>query len=76
MATVTVHEAKTHLSKLIARALDGEDVVIAKGVEPKVRLVPVDPKPDRVSGRWKGRIAIDDRFFDPLPQEDIDAWGF
>ena len=42
MAIVTIHEAKTHLSKLIARALDGEEVVIAKGKEPKVKLVPVE----------------------------------
>lgn len=76
MATVTVHEAKTHLSKLIARALEGEEVVIAKGREPKVKLVPVDPppKPKRQAGTWKGRFTIDERFFEPLSEEELRLW--
>lgn len=74
--TVTVHEAKTNLSRLIARALEGEDVVIARGKQPTVRLVPVAALPDRVPGRWKGKLAFDDRFFEPLSDEEIAGWGF
>ncbi|WP_428151762.1 type II toxin-antitoxin system Phd/YefM family antitoxin [Brevundimonas sp.] len=76
MTTVTVHEAKTHLSKLIAAAERGEEVVIARGDKPAVRLVPVEPvkRPDRVPGRLKGIIAFDDRFFDPLPEEELRLW--
>lgn len=74
--TVTVHEAKTNLSRLIAQALDGEEIIIARGKDPKVRLVPVAARPDRVPGRWKGRFTVDDRFFEPLPDDEVEAWGF
>ncbi|AQR61032.1 antitoxin [Brevundimonas sp. LM2] len=79
MTTVTVHHAKTHLSKLIAAAERGEEVVIARGNKPAVRLVPVDspvavPKPVRKPGRLKGIIAFDETFFDPLPEKDLLLW--
>ena len=72
--TVKMHEAKTHLSSLVARALAGEEIVIARGDKPQVRLVPVDAKPKRVFGAMKGQFAIDDRFFEPLPEEELAAW--
>jgi prevent-host-death family protein len=72
--TVTMHEAKTNLSKLVARALEGEDIVIARGAKPQVKLVPVDPKPKRVFGSMKGQFKLDDSFFDPLPEEELAAW--
>lgn len=73
---VTVHEAKTHLSRLIARVEAGEEIVIARRDKPAVKLVLADaaPKPKRRPGRLKGLIAFDDRFFDPLPEEDLLAW--
>ena len=75
MATVvTMHEAKTNLSKLVARAEAGEEIVIAKGKQPKVKLVPVAAKPKRVFGSLKGKIRLDDSFFDPLPEEELRAW--
>lgn len=74
--TVKMHEAKTHLSSLVARALAGEDIVIARGDKPQVKLVPVHGKPKRIPGSMKGQFAIDDRFFEPLPDEELDAWGF
>ena len=70
MTVVSVHEAKTHLSRLIEKVLAGEEVVIARNKEPVVRLVreaPLQKKP--LLGAMKGRIAFDDRFFDPLPME-------
>lgn len=51
MAQVTIHEAKTHLSKLIQRALEGEEIIIAKGKQPMVKLVVV---PEMRQGRRLG----------------------
>jgi prevent-host-death family protein len=73
---VKVHQAKTQLSKLIAAALAGEEVVIARGATPVVRLTPVAPaKKKRVAGRLKGKIAFDDAFFDPLPDDELALWN-
>jgi prevent-host-death family protein len=60
---VNMHQAKTSLSRLVARALDGEEIVIARNGEPLVKLVPVpkEPKP-RVPGRYKGKIWISPDF--------------
>ncbi len=74
MATVTIHEAKTNLSKLIARAMDGEEIVIANRREPRVRLVPVDAKPKRQFGSMKGQFTLPDSFFDPLPEDELRLW--
>jgi antitoxin (DNA-binding transcriptional repressor) of toxin-antitoxin stability system len=78
MKPVTVHAAKTHLSRLIARACAGEDVVIARGKTPVVRLVPVAagamPGKARVPGALKGLIKLDDAFFEPLPEEELALW--
>ena len=79
MTTVTVHHAKTHLSALIAAAERGEEVVIARGNKPAVRLVSIDTRPvasqvERKPGRLKGLIAFDDAFFDPLPEDELRLW--
>ena len=75
MAQYSVHDAKTHLSRLIAEALSGEEVVIARGKSPVVRLAPVTPPGRRQFGAYKGRIALDNRFNEPLPPEDLEGWG-
>lgn len=75
-ATVSVHEAKTHLSRLIERVLAGEEVVIARNKEPVVRLVrevPVKKKP--LLGALKGQFEFDDSFFDPLPEDELALWN-
>jgi prevent-host-death family protein len=72
---VTVHEAKTNLSKLIAEVLAGGEVVIAKGKVPSVRLVPVKQPGKRRFGTLKGKIAIDARFEEPLPDSELEGWG-
>jgi prevent-host-death family protein len=70
---VNIHEAKTHLSRLVERAADGEEIVIAKAGKPMARLVPiVRPSEPRVPGLSRGLIVIHDDFDDPLP-EDIAA---
>ena len=58
MAQLDVHEAKTTLSRLIERACQGEDIVIARAGTPMVRLVPVEPiaTPRRL-GVWEGRVT-------------------
>jgi prevent-host-death family protein len=75
MTVVTVHQAKTQLSKLIAQAMTGEDVVIASGPTPKVRLTPVTPVKQRQFGVLKGIVSLDDSFFDPLPEDELAVWG-
>ena len=75
MAQFSVHDAKTNLSKLIADALDGGDVVIARGNVPAVRLVPVTPRGKRCFGALKGKIAIDARFDEPLPADELGGWN-
>lgn len=74
--TVNVHTAKSELSKLLARVEKGEEIVIARGTVPVARLVPLVPeaKKERVPGRLKGQISIGPEFFEPLPQDELDAW--
>ena len=74
MVTVNVHEAKTHLSRLLADAEAGEDVVIARNGKPVAKLVPYAPKVKRQFGSMAGMIELDDSFFDPLPEEELAAW--
>ena len=63
MTQTTIHEAKTHLSRLIQRALAGEEVIIAKAGKPVVRLVPIETTPaQRRFGGWRGRIWMADDF--------------
>ncbi len=67
MIEVNVHEAKTHLSRLLAQAEAGEEVIIARNGEPVVRLVAVTkPSKKRVLGADRGRIVISDDFDDPV----------
>jgi prevent-host-death family protein len=73
MAVVTVHQAKTQLSKLIARAEAGEEIVIARGREPVVKLTPIGKQhPKRKFGCMKHLPDIPDAFFfDPLSEEEL-----
>ena len=72
---ITVHEAKTHLSKLIDRAIAGEEVVISRGREPVVKLVALStPKPQRKFGALKGKIHVSEAFFEPLPEDLLSAF--
>lgn len=72
MKTVSVHEAKTHLSRLLERAHAGESVVISKNGKPYARLCPLEPPPRRRPGLLVG--TVDDSFFDPLPSDELEAW--
>jgi prevent-host-death family protein len=67
---VNVHEAKTHLSKLLERVALGEEVIIAKAGKPVAKLVPVNTRPKRrLLGSAKGEFVVPDDFNDPLPKE-------
>jgi prevent-host-death family protein len=72
---VTIHAAKTNLSKLIEQVHAGEEVVIARGDVPVARLVPiVERPPARQAGTLRGVIKVPEAFFEPLPPEELDAW--
>lgn len=70
---VNVHEAKTQLSRLLERVRGGEEIVIAKAGKPYARLVPLEESQPRAPGIAAGRV--DDSFFEPLPEEELKAWG-
>ena len=75
MRTVNIHEAKTHLSRLVDRAARGESFVIAKAGKPLVKVVPLDAAdtaPGRRLGFMAGEIAVPDDF-DAMGREEIDA---
>ena len=74
MTVVNVHEAKTQLSRLLAQAEAGEEVVIARRGEPVARLVACKPRGKRRPDVLKGKAAITDEFFDPLPEDELRAW--
>jgi prevent-host-death family protein len=70
MVEVNIHEAKTHLSRLLARVAAGEEIIIARAGKPIARLVPFHmPKGRRPLGIDKGRYAIPDDFDAPLPDD-------
>lgn len=73
MKTYNVHEAKTHLSRLLDRVAEGEEIVIAKSGRPVAKLVRVNLEP-RKPGRLKGRIHIAPDFDEPLPDEILTAF--
>ena len=60
---ISIHVAKTHLSRLIAR-----------GRKPVAKLVPFAPKAKRVFGALRGKLSIGPEFFEPLPPEELDTW--
>ena len=73
MATVNIHDAKTHFSKLIRRVAAGEEVVIARAGKPVARLVPADPpRSPRELGAYAGRISWTGDFDAPLPDDVLD----
>ena len=82
MATVSIHEAKTHLSRLINDVLAGKEVIVSRGKEPVIKLVPLVPvaKSKRIGG-WlahtiaPGKDPLSDGFWDPLPDDELALWN-
>lgn len=76
MKTVSTHEAKTHLSRLLARAAQGEEIVIAKAGRPIAKLVGIAPPMRRRKlGGARGQVVISPDFKAPLPSEIGEAFG-
>jgi prevent-host-death family protein len=73
MRQVTIHHAKTQLSKLIEAAMAGEEIVIAKGDKPMVRLVPV-VKGSFKLGVLEGKVGAGPDFHAPLSEEELLDW--
>jgi prevent-host-death family protein len=73
MIKVNIHEAKTHLSRLLKQARGGERVVICDRNQPVAELKPIEPEEfvPRVFGTEKGKIVIHPSFFDPLTEEEL-----
>ncbi len=71
---VNTHEAKTHLSKLIERAANGEEIIIGKAGKPLAKLVRYEaPREPRRPGGWEGQVWMADDF-DQTSQEIIDSF--
>ena len=74
--TVSLYEAKTHLSALVERVAEGEEIVISKSGKPKARLVPLeDARPLRKPGRGRGQWKVGDDFDEPLPDDDASLFN-
>ena len=76
MTVVTVHEAKTNLSKLLKLVEAGEEVVIARGSVHVARIISTQPEKasPRKPGRWHGKFSVPQSAIDPLPEEELKFW--
>ncbi|HXA79590.1 MAG TPA: type II toxin-antitoxin system prevent-host-death family antitoxin [Candidatus Acidoferrales bacterium] len=75
MGIFTIHQAKTNLSRLIEKASEGEEVIIARGSKPVARVVPVGAvKGKRQPGSLKGKLRVGPEFFEPLPKNELSNW--
>jgi len=75
MATFSVYNARATFSRLIERALAGEEIVITRRGKPAVRLVPVEEvRQPRKPGALKGLFEVTDEFFEPLPADILEAF--
>ena len=69
MKVVNIHEAKTHLSKLLVKVAAGEEIIIAKAGKPVARLISTDSMSNKpILGSERGKVFISDDFNDPLPE--------
>lgn len=76
MTSVSVHEAKTHLSRLLREIEAGQEIDITRRNKVVARIVPPEPLAKKpLLGAMKGQFELDDAFFDPIPDEDLRAWG-
>jgi len=76
MDTVTIHTAKTTLSQLLTRVEAGEEIVLARGKHPVAKLVPYHPVGSkRQFGALRGIVSVGPEFFEPLPADELAAWG-
>jgi prevent-host-death family protein len=77
MENVTIHKAKTNLSRLIAKACQGEEIIISRGSKPVARLVAIEEKTvQRKPGAWKGKISYTEDAFAPLTDQESKDLGW
>ena len=75
MTSVSVHEAKAHFSRLLRQAEEGHEIEITRHNRVVARIVPAEGAKKRpLLGAFKGQVLIDDRFFEPLPDDELNAW--
>jgi prevent-host-death family protein len=75
VSIVTIHAAKTNLSKLLARVEAGEEIVIARGKTPIARLTPIRPPSSaRRFGAMKGIVSVGPEFFEPMTEAELGEW--
>ena len=75
MSIVTVHAAKTNLSKLLARVEAGDEFVIARGKTPIARLTPIHAlRAKRQFGAFKGVLSVGQEFFEPMTSAELAEW--
>jgi len=75
MTIVTIHNAKTNLSQLLARVEAGEEIILARGKQPIARIVPFQPPaPKRQFGAMRGVISVGPEFFEPMTADDLAEW--
>jgi prevent-host-death family protein len=77
MATITIHKAKTQLSRLIEKVCRGEEIIIARGKKPVAKLVGFEANSaKRKPGTWKGKISYTPDAFNPLTDQELEDLGF
>jgi PIN domain nuclease of toxin-antitoxin system/antitoxin (DNA-binding transcriptional repressor) of toxin-antitoxin stability system len=75
MSVGTIHHAKTTFSRLIEKASEGEEVIIARGSKPVAKLIAVgEVKGKRQPGSLKGKLLVGPEFFEPLPSSELLGW--
>ncbi len=75
MSTVTIHQAKTNLSRLIEKASAGEEIIIARGSKPVAKLIAIgEVRGKRQPGALKGKLRVGPEFFEPLPKDELSGW--
>jgi prevent-host-death family protein len=72
MKQVNVHEAQTHLSRLLEEVEAGEEIIIGRDGRPIARLVPVERNGVRQPGAWKGKVQIEEGFDEPPAERDTE----
>jgi prevent-host-death family protein len=77
----TVHQAKTHFSRLLKEAEAGKEVIVMRGKKPVAKIVPIDKsaehgEPFRHIGEFRGQVHADDSAFDPLTDQELIEYGF
>lgn len=76
MTKLNIHEAKTHLSRYLAKVQAGEEIILCKNGQPIAQIVPLpQSKKRRLFGAAQGKVKIDSRFFEALTEKELPGFG-